>query len=338
MQSEHKGHDVQSTSSFLPLHHTPSHSLSSEPDAVDAFSQVEHDKETGSLRSSRVSLTGYRLLNLGLIIGIGTAKAILVAQGHSVAPSVLEWVLGVVCAAGRLYWVGLWESVHPPVMYWFLHEDYTPEILFLAHFPISVFIVAVKGVFLPVGSLLLTVVPLWLIFNPLAHVSTNWALLRFFSVVFISMAISVTHWLYTDDCPLVSLGRVALSLPERVGFRVSPRFKQPMFRAAGLALPTSTTPFSATLFLDLLAIVVVGISAVAVLDTAMFHWSSFGMMELCAGSALTFSTLFTLSDDRRTATRLGDWFMVLVVLSHGMFLIFYPTRGTSNSDISAYFP
>ena len=45
-----------------------------------------------------VALTGYRLLNISLIFSIGTAKAILVSQGQSVTPSVLEWVLGVVLA------------------------------------------------------------------------------------------------------------------------------------------------------------------------------------------------------------------------------------------------
>ena len=43
-----------------------------------------------------VPLTAYRLLNISLIIGLGTAKAVLVARDQSCAPSVLEWVMGVI--------------------------------------------------------------------------------------------------------------------------------------------------------------------------------------------------------------------------------------------------
>lgn len=49
---------------------------------------------------ARASLTAYRLLNLILIIGLGVLKAILTAQGGSAAPSTLDWLIGVVCAAG----------------------------------------------------------------------------------------------------------------------------------------------------------------------------------------------------------------------------------------------
>ncbi|TCD62016.1 hypothetical protein EIP91_007611 [Steccherinum ochraceum] len=295
--------DCRSTSS--PLSSTPEHSLN------------EYNATIAKPTASRIPLTGFRLLNFGLIIGIGTAKAILAAQGHSTAPSVLEWVLGVICATG-LYWLGLWESVEPPVLHWLLHEDYTPEVLLLARFPIS----AVKGVVLPVGSLLLTVVPLWLVFNPATDVPTNWPVLRFFDVILNSAMVSTFNWSYTDDCLLVSLGRIVLSLSKRSGLRVSTRLKSLALQAIETVLPpdrfTSVTPFSVTLLIDYLAVFVVGISAVASLHMAMRHWPLFGMMELCAGSALTAFMLYTLSDKRRFTKRLGDWFLLLILLFHGI--------------------
>lgn len=45
-----------------------------------------------------IPLTGYRLLTIMLIFSIGTAKALLSAQGKLTAPTALEWVAGVVCA------------------------------------------------------------------------------------------------------------------------------------------------------------------------------------------------------------------------------------------------
>ena len=39
---------------------------------------------------------------------------------------------------GRLYWVGLWESINPPILVWFLHKDYGYEIvIFVCRFPRS---------------------------------------------------------------------------------------------------------------------------------------------------------------------------------------------------------
>ena len=46
-------------------------------------------KETG------IKLTGYRLLNIGVIFTFGTAKVILSCLGETIVPNALEWVLGV---------------------------------------------------------------------------------------------------------------------------------------------------------------------------------------------------------------------------------------------------
>jgi len=76
-----------------------------------------------------VKLTGYRLLNLVVILTIGVAKFILSLQGQSVAPTGLEWVGGTALAA-LLYWIGLYEAVEPPRWEWFLHVDWAPAIGF----------------------------------------------------------------------------------------------------------------------------------------------------------------------------------------------------------------
>jgi hypothetical protein len=44
-------------------------------------------------------LTGYRLLNLAMFLAFGLSKFILSLQGHSVAPTALDWVAGSVLAA-----------------------------------------------------------------------------------------------------------------------------------------------------------------------------------------------------------------------------------------------
>jgi hypothetical protein len=46
-----------------------------------------------------IKLTGYRLLNMIVLLGFGLAKFILSLQGQSVAPTGLEWVAGSALAA-----------------------------------------------------------------------------------------------------------------------------------------------------------------------------------------------------------------------------------------------
>jgi hypothetical protein len=46
-----------------------------------------------------VKLTGYRLLNIIVLLGFGLAKFVLSLQGPSVAPAGLEWVAGSALAA-----------------------------------------------------------------------------------------------------------------------------------------------------------------------------------------------------------------------------------------------
>lgn len=88
-----------SSSSVLPLHHisvgsNPESSGTDIPDQPEAAAVLNAEATIPPDR--RVPLTAYRLLNISVIVSIGTAKAVLAAQGKSVAPTVLEWVLGVV--------------------------------------------------------------------------------------------------------------------------------------------------------------------------------------------------------------------------------------------------
>lgn len=44
---------------------------------------------------TRVKLTGYRLLNIGVVFTFGTVKVVLSCLGESVTPNALDWFLGV---------------------------------------------------------------------------------------------------------------------------------------------------------------------------------------------------------------------------------------------------
>lgn len=45
-----------------------------------------------------VALTGYRLLNIAVILIFGTVKAVLTLYGYSILPTTFEWVIGVLFA------------------------------------------------------------------------------------------------------------------------------------------------------------------------------------------------------------------------------------------------
>jgi hypothetical protein len=87
-----------------------------------------------------VKLTGYRILNMVLIATFVVAKAILTYEGRPSA-TVLDWLLGgvitigqviIFCCSGKcsrhflsLWWLGLYESIDPPIWSWFFHDDYS---------------------------------------------------------------------------------------------------------------------------------------------------------------------------------------------------------------------
>ncbi|KAH9996398.1 hypothetical protein BJV74DRAFT_287864 [Russula compacta] len=102
-----------------------------EPSQAPGYADPD-DPEENEVHTSLplgVKLTGYRLLNLVVLLGIGLFKFILSLQGQSIAPTGLEWVGGSVLAA-LLYWIGLYEVVEPPRWEWFLHIDWAPAIGF----------------------------------------------------------------------------------------------------------------------------------------------------------------------------------------------------------------
>lgn len=51
-------------------------------------------------RRRHVKLSMYRIINMGVVMIIGTTKAILSFLGQSVTPTALEWVGGVLLAVG----------------------------------------------------------------------------------------------------------------------------------------------------------------------------------------------------------------------------------------------
>ncbi|KAI0263238.1 hypothetical protein BC834DRAFT_324666 [Gloeopeniophorella convolvens] len=83
--------------------------------------------DTGTPPPWGIKLTGYRLLNIIVLIAVGLAKFILSLKGQSATPTGLEWMAGSILAA-ILYWLGLYEAVEPPRWIWFLHTDYAPAI------------------------------------------------------------------------------------------------------------------------------------------------------------------------------------------------------------------
>ncbi|KAF9502621.1 hypothetical protein BS47DRAFT_1177793 [Hydnum rufescens UP504] len=44
-------------------------------------------------------------------------------QGHSISPTILDWVLGSLYVMVT-YWIGFPGDVHPSVSSWFFYEDY----------------------------------------------------------------------------------------------------------------------------------------------------------------------------------------------------------------------
>lgn len=74
-----------------------------------------------------VKLTGYRLLNIFIITAVIAWKAVLSYQGQSLVPMALDWIIGGVLTLG-LWWLGLYESVEPPVLHWLFARDYSRAI------------------------------------------------------------------------------------------------------------------------------------------------------------------------------------------------------------------
>jgi len=71
-----------------------------------------------------VKVTGYRLLNIFVITMVVAWKAVLSYQGQLIAPTTLDLISGGFLALG-LWWLGLYESVEPPIAPWLFSFDYS---------------------------------------------------------------------------------------------------------------------------------------------------------------------------------------------------------------------
>jgi len=76
-----------------------------------------------------VKVTGYRLLNIFVIATVVSWKAVLSYHGQLFAPTTIEWISAGVLTLG-LWWLGLYESVQPPVLPWLFSRDYLHNIAF----------------------------------------------------------------------------------------------------------------------------------------------------------------------------------------------------------------
>jgi len=94
-----------------------------------------------------VKLTGYRLLNIFVITMIVSWKAVLSYQGQSFTPITLDWIAAGVLALG-LWWLGLYESLQPPVLPWLFSRDYSYVITFGV---LKCIVGAVIGVYISAG-------------------------------------------------------------------------------------------------------------------------------------------------------------------------------------------
>ncbi|KAF8268199.1 hypothetical protein EI94DRAFT_1205969 [Lactarius quietus] len=77
-----------------------------------------------------VKLTGYRLLNVGVILVFGATKAALAFCGQSLALTMLDWMAGT-SSAVILYWIGQVKTQSGRQSRWllFFHLDWAPDIL-----------------------------------------------------------------------------------------------------------------------------------------------------------------------------------------------------------------
>jgi len=71
-----------------------------------------------------VKVTGYRLLNVIVILAFGLSKGVMEYTGRSLVSTTLDWIMGVVLAIA-LWWLGLYETVNPPIWPLFFHRDYS---------------------------------------------------------------------------------------------------------------------------------------------------------------------------------------------------------------------
>jgi len=103
-----------------------------------------------------VELTGYRLLNIVVILAFGIPKAALSYRGQSITPTTLDLVAGT-CLASVLYYLGLLQDKRPEIFPSFFQVDLAPPILkFICRSEVYLFVLSLISL-RPVMELLLSV-------------------------------------------------------------------------------------------------------------------------------------------------------------------------------------
>ncbi|KAI0338278.1 hypothetical protein BDW22DRAFT_807059 [Trametopsis cervina] len=64
-----------------------------------------------------------RVLYTTVVCVFGTWKAVAAYQGKAISSNTLDIFMGIILAV-LIYWLGLFETVNPPVLTWFFHKDY----------------------------------------------------------------------------------------------------------------------------------------------------------------------------------------------------------------------
>jgi len=99
-----------------------------------------------------VRLTGYRLLLIVTALAFCVPKGVLALQGQNAAPNALDLVFGILSLG--LWWLGLYESLDPPVLPHLFHTDYSRQLGTALLYPLHLLargVLSVVIVFIHVG-------------------------------------------------------------------------------------------------------------------------------------------------------------------------------------------
>ncbi|KAF8318427.1 hypothetical protein DL93DRAFT_2165030 [Clavulina sp. PMI_390] len=122
---------------------------------LDPKEYVDHYENIGLDEFPRfsVKVTGYRILNTTVVLGLGMAKSTLSYMGWTFIPVTFDWLIGVV-AALVLYWTGFYEAPQTRAPPWFFQTDYSEHIRIESAWP-NLFIITV-GLLIAIGHLSFT--------------------------------------------------------------------------------------------------------------------------------------------------------------------------------------
>ncbi|KAF8210800.1 hypothetical protein K438DRAFT_1752569 [Mycena galopus ATCC 62051] len=92
-------------------------------------SENAEQNETSHIPSPRVKLSAWRILNSSVLLILGTYKAVATYLGQTLAPSDLDWTIGLVWALIS-YWLSILEQEAPSVAPWFFTTDLSGPVRF----------------------------------------------------------------------------------------------------------------------------------------------------------------------------------------------------------------